>query len=141
MRVLLVTAVGLGLVALTACSVAPTPPAPASSTSVTASSRTVVPVPPQVFEQHGHTTVLPGRVEHAEPGVSYEFSVYAHCGGRYTTFDSRTWVAGHDPFDDGGSLGYVAGVMTLVAADLARFEAAGTVVDYRPATGPTPLCA
>ena len=101
----------------------------------------MVPVPSQVFEQPGHRTVLPGRVDEAELGVSYEFSVYAHCGGRYTTFGSRSWDAGHDPFDAGGSLGYVAGVMTLVADDLARFETGGTVVDYRPAAGPTRPCA
>ncbi|MFC5951287.1 hypothetical protein ACFQH9_23745 [Pseudonocardia lutea] len=98
-------------------------------------------MPSQVFEQPGLRTVLPGRTDEADLGVSYEFSVYAHCGGRYATFDSRSWDAGHDPFDARGSLGHVAGVMTLVAEDLARFETGGVVVDYHPLIGPSPLCA
>ncbi|GAA4702187.1 hypothetical protein GCM10023215_46690 [Pseudonocardia yuanmonensis] len=130
------TAVGLGLAALTACSASPAPPAPPPP----AASRTVVPVPSQVFEHPGHRTVLPGRVDDAELGVTYEFSVFAHCGGRYTSFDSRSWDAGRNPFDAGGSLGYVPGVMTLVADALARFETGDTVVDYRPLVGPQPLC-
>ncbi|WP_433505383.1 hypothetical protein ACQP04_02040 [Pseudonocardia halophobica] len=67
--------------------------------------------------------------------------MHAHCGGRYTTFDSRSWDAGHDPFDGGGALGYVTGVMTLVSDGLAHFETGGMVVEYRPTAGATPLCA
>ncbi|WP_156067805.1 hypothetical protein [Pseudonocardia halophobica] len=133
------TVVGLGLALSAACSASPAPAEPAAPSP--APSRTVVPVPSQVFEQPGHRTVLPGRVDEAELGVSYEFSVYAHCGGRYTSFDSRSWDAGRDPFDAGGALGYVAGVMTLVSDDLARFETGGAVIDYRPTVGATPLCA
>lgn len=108
----------------------PVPPQPENHV---AARGTVVVSPTTVTDHTGRfVQVLPGTQAHAERGVAYTHSVYAHCGGRYTTFDSRSWDAGQDPFTGTLAAGYVDGSMTLAAEDHAYFETEDRIIDYRP---------
>lgn len=125
----LIVAVGV------ACSDSGAPAAsPPESGGGSFAQREVIVVPPTTVTDHTGRFVekLPGTQDHAERGVAYTHSVYAHCGGRFTSFDSREWDAGVAPFDVGGALGYVDGTMTLMRGDVAVFETDGRIIEYRP---------
>jgi len=140
-----VGAVAALIIATTAaCSVAATPPAPPTPSADSYAQREVIVVPPTTVTDHTGRFIekLPGTQNNAERGVAYTHSVYAHCGGRFTSFDSRDWDAGFAPFDAGGSLGYVDGTMTLMRGEVAVFETEGRTVEYRPKdpAAPRELC-
>lgn len=134
-RVAAVGVLAVLLVAVgSACSDSGAPSAPPPDSGGSFAQREVIVVPPTTVTDHTGRFLqkLPGTQDHAERGVAYTHSVYAHCGGRFTSFDSREWDAGVAPFDAGGALGYVDGTMTLMRGDVAVFETDGRIIEYRP---------
>jgi len=83
--------------------------------------------------------------DHPVVGGAYRYDLYVHCGVRFAKFGGRWWHADPEqarpagqPYRDGN---YVAGTMTLVSPDHARFESADPhlSVDFRPlAAAPAP---
>ncbi len=101
----------------------------------------------------------PNRTGPASPtaGVTYPFSLLTHCGIAFTRFADREWQA-VTPLPDPPRLannqgitrytGYVAGTMTLVDPNMARFvitdptvASNGQVIDFRPAAAAPLPCA
>jgi hypothetical protein len=108
----------------------------------TGAGRTIVPVPSSVQRIPGQPPVVHyGTIDSPDIGVAYEYHLYVHCGVRAARFGGRWWqaVSPSDERHTDGGPGYLAGSMTLVQPDLARFAWAGCSADFTPAPiEPTP---
>lgn len=83
----------------------------------------------------------------APPPPEYRFSLYVHCGVRYTSFLGRAWTTDpetterYSAYGTGAFLG-LPGTMTLVSADevLYRSDDGKVIATFRPFPGPVPGC-
>jgi hypothetical protein len=121
---LLAAAIAAAVSGCTSASLAP-PPAPQSMAT---------PAP----------TVAPsgGSVDAPVIGVAYPFELFTHCGIRWADFGGRSWAAVHptsQPYPGGHNT--TAGTMTLVSADVARFDYAEGTAEFIPAVVEPALCA
>ncbi|WP_232661942.1 hypothetical protein [Pseudonocardia sp. TRM90224] len=67
--------------------------------------------------------------------ISYPHTLFTHCGIRTMTFDGREWIAIthiEQPYPN-QLIDHIAGTVTLVRADLARFKWEGGISDFVPA--------
>jgi hypothetical protein len=78
-------------------------------------------------------------------GTPYPFDLYTHCGIELAQFAGANWRA-ERPFD-GPLPGYIAGTMTLLDRDAARFvvdkqhfQTSLEVIHYRKITEAVPAC-